>query len=442
MATIRPNKAPGDVAIVGGGVAASATAIALLATGIRPLLLVRRHREIRMAEAIPASAMRLFTALELSNVASRVATPGYGLDNRWDPENPIRRDDLFMLIDRTELAKRMLEEAQRRGAIVEEFAGHMAVGQSDHSVIVNIAGKAREFDVAIDASGRAAVCSRPVQRVRHLVADIFEVPCPDTPTAITLMRFNDGWAYRIGLRKRANLVTLSPTPHPANTLLAQLARNFQISRTDLCWIGRRAAFVQWASRVATDRVMAVGDAAVAHDPVSGQGIRFALASALAAAAVVRTCRRSHDDKAIAVQFYDEFLRTERERHGALLQSLYGSRFNFGSLGGQRPRAETPLAATQMNVSEELRFTASVESVPLNIDGFIKRGEVIRLSDGGTVRWLGGFDLVRLRDFIREAITIPRLVKLMVADGVSAEKSFSIVQWCYAKGILAGERERF
>jgi flavin-dependent dehydrogenase len=442
MAIICPNKGPADVAIVGGGVAASATAIALLATGIRPLLLVRRNRAIKMAEAIPASAMRLFEALDLSDVMSRIAAPGRGLDNRWDPENPIRRDDLFMLIERTELAKRMLEEAQSRGTIVEEIAGHMALGQSDHCVIVNIAGKVREFDIAIDASGRAAVCSRPVQRVQHLVADIFEVPCPDPPSAITLIRLNDGWAYRIGSRKHANLVILSPTPQRPITFPAQLMIDFQLSRTDIRWIGRRAAFIQWASRAANDRVIAVGDVAFAHDPVSGQGLRFALASALAAAAVVRTCRRSRDDKALAVQFYEEFVRTERERHGALLQSLYGSRFDFGSVRGQRLRAETRLAVTQMNLMDALRFAATVESAPLNIGGFIERGEVIRLNDGGAVRWLGGFDLVRLRDFVREAITMPQLVKLMVAQGLSAEKSFSIIHWCYAKGILAGERERF
>ena len=96
----------------------------------------------------------------------------------------------------------------------------------------------------------------------------------------------------------------------------------------------------------------------------------------------------------------------------------------------------------MNLVDALRFTATVESAPLNIGGFIERGEVIRLSDGGAVRWLGGFDLVRLRDFVHEAITMPQLVKLMVTQGVSAEKSFSIIQWCYAKGILAGARERF
>jgi flavin-dependent dehydrogenase len=434
----RLHKESTEVAIIGGGVAAAATAIALLTTGIQPRLYVRRYHEVIMAEALPSYAMRLFSALGLADLISLVAIRGRGLHNRWDPANPILRNDSFMLVDRTELRKQMLEEAQRRGAIVEELTGRAPVIRSEQGVIVSTPGSAREFDLAIDASGRAAAWSRPVRRVRHLVADIFEAPRRDSPAAVILARFGDCWAYRIHLWNRSTVVILSSPSRRQIVFPTQLEDELELSKSEIRWIGRRTAFVQWASEVATNQVLAVGDAALAHDPVSGQGVRFALASALAAAAVIRTCRRSSDDKTLALQFYDEFVATERERHLALLRSLYGSRFDFGRVGENR-FTEIPLrAANQMLMTERLCFAAQVEVAPLHVGGFIERGELIRMSDGGAVRWLAGFDLLRLRDWAHEAITASQLIKHIAAEGMSVEEATSIIQWCHAKHILAGQ----
>jgi flavin-dependent dehydrogenase len=426
-----------EVAIIGGGVAAAAAAIALLTTGIQPRLYVRRYHEVIMAEAIPSYAMRLFSALGLADLVSLVAIYGRGLHNRWDPANPILRNDSFMLVDRTELRKQMLEEAQRRGAIVEELTGRAALIRNDQGVIVSTPGSAREFDFAIDASGRAAAWSRSVRRIRHLVADIFEAPCRDSPAAVMLARFRDCWAYRIHRWNRSTVVILSSSPSGRQIVFpTQLADELELSKSEIRWVGRRTAFVQWASEVATNQLLAVGDAALAHDPISGQGIRFALASALAAAAVIRTCRRSSDDKTSAVQFYEEFLATERERHLAVLRSLYGSRFDFGRVGENRFTEILLRAPNRMLMTERLCFAAQVEVAPLHVGGFIERGELIRMSDGGAVRWLAGFDLLRLRDWAHESITASQLIKRIAAEGMSVKEATSIIRWCHAKHILA------
>ena len=310
MAPISPASQSTEVAIVGGGVAASATALALSAAGIRARLLVRPSREVRMAEAIPASAMQLFRALDLSDVALQVAIVSRGLDNRGDP-------------------------------IVEELAASPALRRNGPDVTVTVDGQRRHFDVAIDASGRAAIWSRPVKRVRHLIADIFAVPCAVPSAALTLTRFGDGWAYRISRPNDATVAILAAPGRRHNTFPAQLATDLELPATGLRRVGRRAAFVQWATRVAAERVLAVGDAALAHDPVSGQGIRFALASALAVAAVIRTWRRARDDEALATRFYDEFVATERKRHGAFCKRYTARNLISGRFSIRRRARKSP-----------------------------------------------------------------------------------------------------
>ncbi len=228
--------------------------------------------------------------------------------------------------------------------------------------------------------------------------------------------------------------------------LQQLADDCGSPNTRIRWKGRRAAFVQWPKRVVQHRLLAVGDAAFAHDPVSGQGVRFALSCALAVAAAIRTWRRSPDDALLATQFYEELVATERDRHCALLQTLYGTQFDFTA--GRDHRAVTPSEDLipqrelnlrgQMKEPKAIQFNARVEAAPLQIGGFIERGEVIRLPDGGAVRWIGGFDLIRLRDLARRRLPFTQLIERLVDEGVEADRSLTLVRWCCAKRILTSE----
>ena len=56
------------------------------------------------------------------------------------------------------------------------------------------------------------------------------------------------------------------------------------------YLGRRPAFPQSVATPLRGRVIAIGDAAFSHDPIGGRGLSFALGSAFAAAAVLKTWR--------------------------------------------------------------------------------------------------------------------------------------------------------
>jgi hypothetical protein len=380
--------------------------------------------------------MRFFDALGLRDLADRVTVLGRGIVNNWSVEAPIVRDNYFLLVDRVELAGRLFEEAKSRGVIVETIARTPLLLSGSEGRPIEVAGQPRKFAAAIDASGRAAAWSRPVKRVRHLVADIFEANCPSPSSALRLARWGDGWAYRIGLRGRATVALLAPSlPRNPQAFPEQLAADLELRDGAIRRIGRRVAFVQASTHVVRGRALAVGDAAFAHDPVSGQGLQFALSSALAASAVIRSWLDSPKDSSLAAQFYDGFVSTERRRHLHALQSLYGECFDFRAVFSTLPdRALSKVDAPRV-LPSRLKFCASVESSPLNLGGRIEQGTSLRLDDGGSVRWLGGFDLLELRHLAREPITIPQLLRHMITAGLGYQQSMNIIRWCYARGIL-------
>ena len=202
-------------------------------------------------------------------------------------------------------------------------------------------------------------------------------------------------------------------------------------------VGRRVAGVQWAESPIKDRVIAIGDAALAHDPVSGQGIRFALASAIAAASVIRTWRRAPDDLTTPIEFYADFVATERRRHRVFSDRSTRAPFDVDheSLALRAPLAKGGNSHPLM-MKERLRFSGCVESAPLHVEGFIVRGEVIRMRDGGAVRWLGGFDLLRLRELTQDETTAAHLIHSLGREGLDGHRAVTIISWCMANGILS------
>jgi hypothetical protein len=427
-----------QVVILGDGVAASALTIGLLATDIRPVMLRRRLPEIAMAEALPVAAMSLLEALDLKASVARSALVTRGLDNRWRSARLVQRDYPFIVVDRTQFARELRDEAIRRGAQILDITKPPRLVEDKCGVSVTMSSETAFFNVAVDASGRAAAWSQPLVRLRHLCADIFAGPNEKQTEGLALVRNGEGWAYRLSFGDRATIGVLSPSRRRSSEMPGNVAESLGISPHSFRWIGRRVAFPQWSMRPIRENKLAVGDAALAHDPLSGQGVRFALSSALAARAVIRTILHRPSLRDWAERFYEEFVTTERARHGAVLQSLYGSDFNFSATGGSA-HSLGEKNSPSLRGDETLHFSARIESAPMLVDGFIERGDVVRLSDGGSVRWLGGFDLLSLRNMTQPRVSVPRLIERMGAAGISSHRAQRIIRWCYQARILASSQ---
>ena len=429
------SRASAKVVIAGGGPAAAASAVALRLSGINVLMLLSPRPVFRMAEAIRGTALPLLEALGLRDVASAVGLPVRGLESRLDDGNPSQRRDMFVLVDRADFAKRMLDAAVLHGAATEVVHRVPALIGGDRSVRLATSKGVREFQAAIDATGRAALWSRPLKRRPTRLAHVFQSPPMSTPQGLKLMRYESGWAYRIGLGSYMTSVLISKSARSPE-LPEALARAFGTSSRESTMIGRRVARVQWAASPIQHRTIAVGDAALAHDPISGQGIRFALASALAAASVIRSWRGSPNDEAVASSFYSEFVATERNRHLSFLDSFYET---SSQVVNERTKISAAPIEGQPAAHHKVFFSGRIENAPLHIDGFIKLGHAIRLSDGGSVRWVSGFDLLRLHSLTTPAVTVSCLTRSLSAEGLERHRAVALINWCVRNEILKLDR---
>src|ERR1700674_2334828 len=277
-----------EIVIAGTGIAAAATALRLISLGLISRLVSLGRPIMPGVEAIPEAAFPLITELGLDGAVARAGGKLVeGFENAWVASAPVVRHGRWLHVERSAFATAAIDEALSRG-----------VARSTVETLPPVPSRCL---AAIDATGRSAAWSRPIQRSGNQVADLFEVSSPVERGRIE--RSPDGWIYQIG----STLGVVSTRGRPKTP---QGAR----------YLGRRPAFPQWCENPIEGLRIAVGDAAFAYDPLAGQGIRFALASAFAAASVIQ-CRKDNGGREVADRFYRNFVRQARVRHLKCLARL-------------------------------------------------------------------------------------------------------------------------
>jgi flavin-dependent dehydrogenase len=413
---------PHDVLIAGAGVAAAAVASRLIDARYRVLLLRNRSPAKPGTEVLPPAASAQIEALGWAPVfvAARAITVE-GFENCWNLDEPVVKPGPFLHVERAALAHAALAFVVRRGATVHDVRTLPALGpEDDESVSVRLDSVERRFLAAVDATGRAAAWSRPVRGQGRHVADLFEGPAgPSLLRGRVVSDLGrDRWAYRVGL-PGSTTVGVVTRDASRRELDPSLARALGVPAADFRFAGRRPSFPQWAAEPGRGRRLAVGDAAFASDPLAGQGIRFAMASGLAAAAAVDALARSADLEC-ALDYYREFVSSARARHLLALANL---------------RAGPSAAAPSAGLPASLRFTARPRLAALNVEGTLDRDVAYELPDGALVRWLGGFDLRRLARLATHPIPAAELSQKLQAEGLSPTDARTLLSWCINHNIL-------
>jgi hypothetical protein len=72
---------------------------------------------------------------------------------------------------------------------------------------------------------------------------------------------------------------------------------------------------------------------------------------------------------------------------------------------------------------------------LNLGGTLAPDVAYELSDGGLVRWLGGFDLQRLARLATEPVPAAQLSESLQAEGLSAQDARTLLAWCVSHKVL-------
>jgi flavin-dependent dehydrogenase len=416
-----------EIAIAGTGIAAAAVAIQLLRDGFRPVLLDRGLPSSKGIEAISESALRLFAALDLLPALEQAGGMWVeGFENAWQRHEPILRSGRYIHVDRTALFQATIATAIDRGAVLISCHTMPALRIDGDRAYVTIDRVERPFAAAIDATGRSTIWSRSIQWQQREIAEIYHAI--DDPNLVRgrIARIPYGWVYRLGLLDRMTVGVVRSQRLRGQIDRALVNASLGLSNhTQFSLIGRRPAFPQWAAAPIQDCRIAVGDAALASNPIAGQGIRFALSSALAAAAVVKTWRDSPANRDRATEFYNELVATERQQHLASIDALYFD----------EPVSPQPIL-DRTNLPATVCFIGQIKTMNLYIDGLIQPSAALILADGKAVRWLGNFDLLTLQEFGREPIITTIAIEHLRSNSMSQESALSLIQWCLEHEIFS------
>ncbi len=328
-----------DVTVIGGGRAGCAAAIALSAAGRSVAVLERTHYErVRVGEILPPAAKPALCAL---GVWDRFQDSGFtrspGIVSAWGQAQPYANDYIAnpyghgWHIDPSRFDRMLADAARAAGATVHTGAGAASCRRTDAGwLTIARAGDQQlclRSDFVIDATGRPSWLARRLgqrrlvyDRLVAIVGVIDRAEDEQTRDRRTLIESDrDGWWYSADLSKTrgvgvymtdADLLGARRRPtdqwwHTAPLTRARIGPT--IDNVDLRIVSAATSRLPTVTDGA--RWLAIGDAAIACDPLWGQGIVSALASGRSAAQALTGRPEALAEFAFAAQRrFDDYLR--------------------------------------------------------------------------------------------------------------------------------------
>ncbi len=305
-----------EVLIVGAGPAGATAALNL--APFRKVALVAPSTAVfpRVGESVPAVVRRLLADMGLLEAfESEGHIPSWGNHSIWGTTTPIIRDSLRdpdghgWHLDRVRLESWLRGVAQYRGAKLMSPAIVQSLERDGRHFVATVITPEKAQTISaeflIDAGGRASPAARRLGARRriddHLVCRWIcgRENMPDSSLLFNYVQaVEDGWWYTAPLPELRRIVafhTDAGTPVAAamrdrTTFLARAAATSELAAIlvrcgfspDLCG-GIAPAHSSVLLPCASDNWLAAGDAALAFDPLSSQGILNALFTGLAGA---------------------------------------------------------------------------------------------------------------------------------------------------------------
>jgi flavin-dependent dehydrogenase len=342
-----------DVAIVGAGPAGSAVALELVRLGRSVVVVTRDDPRVArtFGECLPPAAALALGRLQLPAPDPQHHLPSFGNVSSWGRADTGSNDFIFSPyghgwhLDRARFDASLQESMEGRGVtILTGTAGQRITRNQDGGWVIPLAGSSVPVLAArwlIDCSGRGAhVASRMNARIEGadrlvaFAAMALSETDRDSDCSTLTEAAPDGWWYSARLTNSRRVVAF----HTDGDLpVCQAARGHQgflrlLEQTRHVKV-RMAGYVvpkhfpvplaaggRWLKKAFGEGWVAVGDAAQAYDPLSSQGLTFALESGLRAAFAVSA---AIDGDYRHLERYQMMLEIQRARYERLRCQFYG-----------------------------------------------------------------------------------------------------------------------
>jgi len=456
------------VCVMGGGPAGSIFAIRMAELGHQvELIESARFPRPHLGESLSPGVLPLLQSLGAEGALAG-ACPVRQVEVAWDGPPLIRADERAegRLVDRGTFDRRLIDQARSLGVRIRQPARIIERRHDErgwHLAIETEAGREKlAADFLADARGRGAVGAwrRETTGPATLALHAYWKGTGSPPHPV-IRAGDEAWYWAVPLPDgTCNMQVFVDARQFGASPKATLAARY-LHLLDHSGFGRglrqsevmaRDATPYVARRAATSSSIALGEAALALDPLSSSGVQKAIQTSLAGAIVANTLIRRPAAAAAAMDFYKASLEDASTRHRNWAAGYYAeaARMRPASFWQDRAAAapgETPRrpvvstdAAGAVAQPVELSRDLVIEDLPCIEGEFVTLARALRHPGlAGPVAFLGDQPLAPLVNDLHSGATL-----VEIAQGWSRRMPFksalSIAIWLRNSGILVDRAE--
>lgn len=397
-----------EIVVTGAGPAGVVAAIGLKRLGYQ-VTLVGRERRFSAVEGISARVVAALKQQQLLCSLDAVGNPAQR-EVQWGGLESAQNQE--WLIDRVAFDNGLWRDAEAHGVCVRKASVERVDANDEEWWVCLADGQRLRADFWIEARGRSAPiikADRPAVRGPESVSVLnrWSLAPGDSGSAVRSDATGWIWGARLaqGLGYWQYTVDVSERRLPSKVDLLQLCRHQQIS----CAVVKalfpegvpsavdlhvRAATSVLGNAISGRNWLRVGDAAMAVDSLSGNGIFQALSSALQAPAVVNTLLQEPQFGSLAQQFHQQRVEHLFYRFARMGREFYSQEISFENQPFWRLRQAWPDLAASHQTSIDGEVEIATRAVVEN--NFIRPREVVVTKDQPLGIWhLEGVELAPL-----------------------------------------------
>lgn len=378
---------PIEVAVLGGGPAGIVTAIGLAKLGYR-VCVISLLRTYNVTEGISERVYQALINLKL-DYALKTVGPKIPRSVSWNGAQSAANTE--RLIQRRAFDNALLNDLATTNIPYYEESILSLSKNNDTWKILCKSGKRYSSSFIVEARGRAA----PVTKGSHLkganslsICQNWKTSTPSllTPKAMAISLEN-GWLW-LANNGNGNIFTqasvsansqLAPNKTKLSSYILELLSSqpelteiTPFIKTDGKAIARSSSPV-FNEHPIKERYIAVGDAAMSVDPLSGNGIFQSLSSALIAPVVINSILKKPQNKLLAQTFYYQRLQHLFLRFSRIGRDFYKMETRWPDNAFWQERCQWP---DQQPAHQDQDRIISVENRPVINDNFIEEKKVV------------------------------------------------------------------
>ncbi|UQS17341.1 tryptophan 7-halogenase [Pseudomonas sp. HS6] len=425
------------ILILGAGPAGAAVALGLRRLGY-DVTLVSEWRRFAALEGVSQRVLEALRGAGLSHGLANAMLPSQRQVS-WNGQQ--QAQNIEFLLDRPTFDRGLREDLRVAG--VEVIEGRILNVQSSadgHRVELD-GGQRLTADFLVEARGRQAPASGRGLRGPETVSLLNRWQGAPGVTASAVESLEDGWAW---MARRDDgqcywqwTVDVASAQLPGKAQLldhcrvrrqaSDFAQAFFAGGVELALqLHARSSTAILAPQVCGDNWIRVGDAAMAVDPLSGNGIFQSLSSALQAPVVINTLLRKPERAVLAQRFHRQRVEQLFLRFARIGRDFYADEQRWLDQPFWQARRHWPDAEV---AHAQADFAAlRIERMPVLREGFVDEAEVVITADQPLGIWhVQGVELAPLVRRLRDEQAY------RVLAGLSEEQGRVIRGWLLSQG---------